>query len=117
MKVSSFDFSDKYSPEVSIKHTGKKEKKSRILKLPMEISPVFYDYVERYKIDDALFPVTERFIRYLISDTADKAGVKKKVSASICGIPAQFGSRKGERGLRTSCNAWDSVKRRGRMRK
>ncbi|MDQ3975222.1 MAG: tyrosine-type recombinase/integrase [Thermoproteota archaeon] len=83
LKVSHFDFSNKYSPEMMIKHTGKKEKKSRKLKLPMEIISVFTDYVGRYKVDDSLFPYTQRFIRYLISDIAEKAGVKKKVSAQI----------------------------------
>ena len=66
-----------------IKHTGKKEKKSRKLKLPIEITPVFSDYVEAYKVDDSLFPYTQRFVRYLITETAQKAGVKKKVSAQI----------------------------------
>jgi site-specific recombinase XerD len=83
LKVSHFDFSNKYSPEMMIKHTGKKEKKSRKLKLPIEIMPVFKDYVDRYKMDDLLFPYTQRFIRYLITDTAAKAGIKKRVSAQI----------------------------------
>ncbi len=83
LKVSHFDFSNKYSPEMMVKHTGKKEKKSRKLKLPMEITSVFKDYVEGYKVDDSLFPYTQRFVRYLISETAQKAGVKKKVSAQI----------------------------------
>jgi site-specific recombinase XerD len=30
-----------------------------------------------------LYPYTQRFLRYLITDTAQKAGVKKKVSAQI----------------------------------
>jgi site-specific recombinase XerD len=34
-------------------------------------------------VDDVLFPYTPHFVRYLISDTAEKAGVKKKVSAQI----------------------------------
>jgi site-specific recombinase XerD len=83
LKVSHFDFSNRYAPEMHIKHTGKKEKKSRKLKLPGEIIPVFHDYVAGYKVDDVLFPYTSRFIRYLISGTAEKAGVKKKVSAQI----------------------------------
>jgi site-specific recombinase XerD len=83
LKVSHFDFSNKYSPEMMIKHTGRKEKKSRKLKLPIEIVPVFKDYVSGYKIDDLLFPYTQRFVRYLITDIAEKAGVKKKVSAQI----------------------------------
>jgi len=49
----------------------------------MEITPVFSDYVEAYKVDDSLFPYTQRFVRYLITEIAQKAGVKKKVSAQI----------------------------------
>jgi integrase/recombinase XerD len=83
LRVSHFDFSNKYAPEMMIKHTGKKEKKSRKLKLSIEIIPVFNDYITSYKVDDVLFPYTPRFVRYLITETADKAGVKKKVSAQI----------------------------------
>jgi integrase/recombinase XerD len=83
LRVSHFDFSNRYAPEMHIKHTGKKEKKSRKLKLPVEILPVFNDYVAGYQVDDVLFPYTPRFVRYLISETAEKAGVKKKVSAQI----------------------------------
>jgi site-specific recombinase XerD len=83
LKVSHFDFSSRYAPEMHIKHTGKKEKKSRKLKLPVELIPVFNDYVTGYKVDDVLFPYTPRFVRYLITETAEKAGVKKKVSAQI----------------------------------
>ena len=45
--------------------------------------PVFTDYVARYNIDDVLFPYTQRFLHYLITDTAGIAGIKKKVSAQI----------------------------------
>jgi site-specific recombinase XerD len=34
-------------------------------------------------LDDLLFPYTQRFLRYLITETAEKAGIKKKVSAQI----------------------------------
>jgi site-specific recombinase XerD len=83
LSVSHFDFSNRYAPEMHIKHTGKKEKKSRKLKVPGDIIPVFDDYVAGYQVEDRLFPYTPRFVRYLISDTAEKAGVKKKVSAQI----------------------------------
>jgi integrase/recombinase XerD len=53
------------------------------LKLPTGIIPVFRDYIISYKVDDSLFPYTQRFLRLLITDTAAKAGVKKKVSAQI----------------------------------
>ena len=83
LKVSHFDFSNKYTPEMVVKHTGRKEKKSRKLKLPTAITLVFTDYVTRYKVDDLLFPYTQRFVRYLISQTAENAGIKKRVSAQI----------------------------------
>jgi site-specific recombinase XerD len=83
LRVSQFDFSDQYSPEVSIRHTGRKEKKSRKLKLPLTIGPVFANYVSRYQVRDVLFPYTQRFIRYLIAQTAQQAGIKKRVSAQI----------------------------------
>jgi hypothetical protein len=61
------DFSNKYAPEMMIKHTGKKEKKSRKLKLPTEITPIFTDYVSVYKVDDLLFPYrgSRRYRRFL----------------------------------------------------
>src|SRR5688572_24752809 len=51
LRVSHFDFSNKYAPEMMIIHTGKKEKKSRKLRLPTEILPVFTDYVGAYKVE------------------------------------------------------------------
>jgi site-specific recombinase XerD len=64
-------------------HAGKKEKKSRKLKLPPDIVPVFNDYIAGYKVDDALFPYSQRLVRYLLTGTAARAGVKKQVSAQI----------------------------------
>ena len=51
--------------------------------MPGDIIPVFTDYVAGYKVDAVLFPYTPRLVRYLITETAEKAGVKKKVSAQI----------------------------------
>jgi integrase len=48
LKVNNFDFSNAYAPEVWIKHTGKKIKKDRKLKLPTEIKQVFADYIKEY---------------------------------------------------------------------
>jgi site-specific recombinase XerD len=45
--------------------------------------PVFADYVKRYTISDILFPYRPRFIEMLLSDTAKRAGVRKKVTAGI----------------------------------
>lgn len=66
-----------------MKHTGKKMKKDRKLKLPQETEPVFRDYVSVYHVADMLFPYTPRFLESLITETARQSGVKKKVTASI----------------------------------
>src|SRR5438874_10663278 len=60
IKLTHFDFSNKYAPELWLKHTGKKVSKDRKLKLPHEIVPVFNDYVKRYGITEAIFPYTPR---------------------------------------------------------
>jgi integrase/recombinase XerD len=45
--------------------------------------PVFADYVGQYTITDMLFPYTPRFIEMLLSDTAKRSGVQKKVTVGI----------------------------------
>ena len=83
LQITHFDFSNKYAPELWVKHTGKKVKKDRKLKLPHEILPVFNDYVRRYGITDILFPYTPRFIEMMLTDTARKAELQKKVTAGV----------------------------------
>lgn len=83
LKIVQFDLSNKYAPELWVKHTGRKVRKDRKLKLPPEIVPVFADYVKQYAITDILFPYTPRFIEMLLADTAKRAGVQKKVTAGI----------------------------------
>ena len=83
LKVVNFDLSNKYAPELWVKHTGKKVKKDRKLKLPPEMVPVFSEYIGQYGITDVLFPYTPRFIEMLLSDVAKRAGVQKKVTAGI----------------------------------
>jgi site-specific recombinase XerD len=83
LKIVHFDFSNKYAPELWLKHTGKKAKKDGKLKLPHEIVSVFHDYVKRYGITDILFPYTLRFIEMTLTDTAKRAELQKKVTAGI----------------------------------
>ncbi len=78
-----FDFSNKYAPELWVKHTGRQVWKDRKLKLPLEIASVFADYVEQYTITDVLFPYTPRFVELLLADTAKQAKLQKKVTAGI----------------------------------
>lgn len=83
LRLTHFDFSNRYAPELWVKHTGKKVKKDRKLKLPQETEPVFRKYETTYHITDVLFPYTPRFVESLISEIANRSGVQKKVTAGI----------------------------------
>jgi integrase/recombinase XerD len=83
LKTVHFDLSNRYAPEVWVKHTGKKVSKDRKLKLPAEIVPVYDEYLKKYGINEIVFPYTPRFIEMLLTDVAKRAGVQKKVTAGI----------------------------------
>lgn len=83
LRITHFDFSNKYAPELWVKHTGKQVWKDRKLKLPPEIAPVFADYVKQYTITDVLFPYTPRSIELLLADVTKQAKLQKKVTAGI----------------------------------
>jgi len=83
LKLQHFDFSNKYAPEMWLKHTGKKVKKDRKLKLPMELVPTFHEYVQEYDASEMLFPFSPRWLRTIITEVAEQAGMQKKVSPQI----------------------------------
>lgn len=83
LKLTHFDFSDAYAPEVWLKHSGKQVHKDRKLKLPPEVVPAFADYVRQYTITETLFPYTPRFVELQLAATARQAGLQKKVTASM----------------------------------
>ncbi len=83
LQLSHIDVSNKYAPEVWIRHTGKKVKKDRKLKLLAEVVPILTEYTTTYKIVDRLFPCTQRLLQYLIKTTAERANIKKHVSAQL----------------------------------
>jgi len=83
LKLTHFDFSDAYAPELWIKHSGKHVWKDRKVKLPVEVVSVFADYVKQYGVTDTLFPYTPRFIERMLADTARHAKLQKKVTAGV----------------------------------
>jgi site-specific recombinase XerD len=83
LQLTHFDFSNVYAPELWVKHAGKKVKKDRKLKLPAEMVAVFHDYVKRYRITDAVFPYTPRLVEMILTDTAKRAKIRKRVTAGI----------------------------------
>jgi site-specific recombinase XerD len=81
VQIGDFDFSNKYQPELWVRHEGKQAFKDRKLKLPMQITDGFNDYVQQYKVTGTLFPYSQRFISMLLIDAAKGADITKKVSA------------------------------------
>ncbi len=98
LKITHFDLSNKYQPELWVKHTGLQVRKDRKLKLPSEIIPVFEDYVKQYAITDSLFPYTPRFIELLLASAAKQAKLHKKVTAGI--LRDTFVVRSVKRGMK-----------------
>ncbi len=83
LKLTHFDFSDAYAPELWIKHSGKQVWKDRKVKLPPEVASVLANYVRQYTVTDTLFPYTPRFIEQTLSSIAQQAKLQKKVTAGV----------------------------------
>jgi site-specific recombinase XerD len=83
LQVGDFDFSNKYQPEVWVKHGGKLMFKDRRLKLSRQVAEVFNDYVDQYKISEQLFPYTQRFLSKILEEAGRRADIRKQVTASI----------------------------------
>lgn len=83
LKPTSFDLSNKYAPELWVKHMGKQVRKDRKLKVPPEIAPVLSDYLAQYAPVDTLFPYTPRCIEQLLTAVRNQAKLQKKVTAGI----------------------------------
>jgi hypothetical protein len=83
LSVADFGFSNRYQPEVWVKHTGRQVFKDRRLKLPPQIIPVLEDYVARYGITEALFPYTPRHVEEILTAVAKQACISKRVTVSV----------------------------------
>jgi site-specific recombinase XerD len=83
LRTINFDLSNRYAPELWVKHTGKKVNKDRKLKLPAELAPVYDEYLKKYGINEIVFPYTPRFIEMLLAGVAKRANLQKKVTAGI----------------------------------
>ena len=78
LKLIHFDLSNKYAPELWVKHTGRKVKKDRKLKLPPDIVPVFSDYVGQYAITDILFPIRHGLLKCSSQIPQSRQGCRRK---------------------------------------
>jgi len=83
LQVGDFDFSNKYQPEVWVKHSGKLVYRDRKLRLSGQVHEVFKDYIEQYHATEQLFPYTQRFISKILAEAGRRAEIRKQVTASI----------------------------------
>lgn len=83
LQIGDFDFSNKYQPEVWVKHDGKVRYKDRKLKLSRQVADVFNDYIDLYNVTEQLFPYDQRYISEIIAEAGQRAEIKKQVSATI----------------------------------
>jgi integrase/recombinase XerC len=74
------DTSDPYNPEVWIKHKGKQTTKDRKVALPARFTAVYSQYLERYSVEDTLFPFSDRFLRLLFAELKGKTGIEKELT-------------------------------------
>jgi len=73
------DISDPYNPELWIKHSGKQSKKDRKVALPARFTAVYTQYLEKYQIEDKLFPFTARFMQMIFAELKRKTGIDKEL--------------------------------------
>lgn len=98
LQVGDFDFSNKYQPELWVRHDTKQSFKDRRLKLPGQIIDVFADYVAQYKVTDTLFPYNQRFLSQLLESAAKEAAITKPVSpGSLRDMFVVRGVKRGEK--------------------
>src|SRR5712691_11356651 len=74
------DISDPYRPELWIKHSGKQTKKDRNVALPPQFVAVYQRYLAHYRIEDVLFPYTDRFIQLLFADLKKRTRIAKELT-------------------------------------
>src|SRR5918994_545057 len=74
------DISDPYKPELWIKHSGKQTKKDRKVALPARFTAVYTQYLEKYLIEDTLFPFSDRFLRMIFEELKRKPGIVKELT-------------------------------------
>jgi site-specific recombinase XerD len=82
LRVANFDFSNKYQPELWIKHTDERSLNDRHLKLPSHFLEVFNDYKSQHGVTDLVFPYSQRFVSTLIAEAGKNAKITKEVSAT-----------------------------------
>lgn len=80
LKTVNVDVSNPYQPELWIKHTGKATKKDRKVALPTNFPAVYHDYRKQYRIENVLFPFSDRFAQFLFAELKKQTGIQKALT-------------------------------------
>jgi len=80
LKKSNVDVSNPYQPELWTKHVGKATKRDRKLELPTSFPTVYHDYLKQYRVEDVLFPFTDRFAQLLFAKLKQQTGIQKSLT-------------------------------------
>jgi site-specific recombinase XerD len=74
------DISDLYKPELWIKHSGQQTAKDRKVALPARFTDVYTQYLEKYPVNDKVFPFTDRFLRMIFEELKRETGIEKELT-------------------------------------
>jgi len=74
LNINDLDLNEK----IGIVKSGK-GKKDRLIILSERFIKNLQKYIEKHNIDDKIFPVTKRYVQKVVSQSAKKAGIKKRV--------------------------------------
>jgi site-specific recombinase XerD len=80
LRTRDVDVSDRYRPELWIKHKARATKKDRKVALPQRFVGVYDTYKIKYQVEDKLFPFTDRFGQLLFAELKDQTSIKKALT-------------------------------------
>jgi len=81
IKLGHIDLSDPEAPVLYIRYEDpRRRRKERKLQLPPEFPSIYEQYLAQYQPQKYLFECTARNLEYVLSDVAERAGIKEGVS-------------------------------------
>src|SRR5688500_13138365 len=69
-----------YRPELWLNDSGKHTKKDRKVALPARFTAVYTQYLEKYAVEDKLFPFTDRFLQMMFVELKQKTSIEKELT-------------------------------------
>ncbi len=72
-------------PQLFVRYAAPKHRyKERKIDLPTDWVQAYHDYAAQYRLNDQLFPWSQRRLEYLLEDLSNEAGLEKHLSFSMC---------------------------------